>query len=217
MATRARLSQERSRQRREQLLDAAIELFAEGGSRGITHRAVAAKAGLPPATTTYYFTSIDELIEEALSRHIEVWLVDLKRLTRVPTNIDVTLDDASTLISAVFAVRTLEVVRLHLSIYLAAAAQPSLSHKAAEGLTAMETFATKVLTDIGVPEPASLAQSIVALIAGSALRRVAGRLSDDAEALILYRAIRALVIASIMDEEEITLRLRALKTAVSAR
>ena len=208
MVTRARLSQERSRQRRDQLLDAAIELFAEGGARGITHRAVAAWAGLPPATTTYYFTSIDELIDEALSRHIEQWLVDLKRLTRIPTGVDVTLDDASTLISAVFAVRTIEVVRLHLAIYLAAAGHPTLSGKAAEGLAAMEALAAKVLGDIGVAEPAALAQSIVALIAGSAMRRIADRLDNDAEALILYRAIRALVVASLMDENEIVTRLR---------
>src|SRR5688572_23024346 len=50
MATRAQLAQGRSRQRREELLAAAIELFAEGGSRAATHRAVARPAGLPPAT-----------------------------------------------------------------------------------------------------------------------------------------------------------------------
>lgn len=212
MATRARLSQERSRQRRDQLLDAAIELFAEGGARGITHRAVAARAGLPPATTTYYFNSIDELIDEALSRHIERWLVDLERLTRIPTDADITIEDASGLISAVFAVRTIDVVRLQLSIYLAAASQPSLRHKAAESLTAMEGLATKVLADVGAPEPAALAQSLVSLIAGSALRRVSGRLTDDAEALILYRAIRALVLSSLMDEDDIKAHLRKLKT-----
>ncbi|MFI5426371.1 TetR/AcrR family transcriptional regulator [Aeromicrobium sp. UC242_57] len=68
MVERAQLSQERSRARREALLDAAIDLFAEGGSRAITHRAVAARAGLPSATTTYYFESIDELIRAAPQR-----------------------------------------------------------------------------------------------------------------------------------------------------
>lgn len=216
MVTRARLSQERSRQRRDQLLDAAIELFAEGGARGITHRAVAAKAGLPPATTTYYFTSIDELIDEALSRHIENWLVDLKQLTTIPTNVDVSLDDASRLISAVFAVRTVDVVRLHLAIYLAASAHPTLNHKAAESLETMETLTSRILAEVGVPEPAALAQSIVALIAGSAMRRIAGRLDNDAEALILYRAIRALVVASIMDEDDIVEHIRRLKPTGTA-
>ena len=58
MATRAQLTQGRSRQRRDELLAATIELFAEGGSRAVTHRAVARRAGLPPATTTYYFSSM---------------------------------------------------------------------------------------------------------------------------------------------------------------
>ena len=44
MTSRAQLTQERSRQRRGELLAAAIELFAEGGARAITHRAVAARA-----------------------------------------------------------------------------------------------------------------------------------------------------------------------------
>ena len=49
---------------------ATIELFAEGGSRMVTHRAVARRAGLPPATTTYYFASIEDLLREALAAHI---------------------------------------------------------------------------------------------------------------------------------------------------
>ncbi len=76
----------------------------------------------------------------------------------------------------------------------------------------MEGLATKVLADVGAPEPAALAQSLVSLIAGSALRRVSGRLTDDAEALILYRAIRALVLSSLMDEDDIKAHLRKLKT-----
>ncbi|MEO6473253.1 MAG: TetR family transcriptional regulator [Aeromicrobium sp.] len=211
MATRARLTQERSRQRREQLLDAAIALFAEGGSRGITHRAVAARAGLPPATTTYYFNSIDELIDEALSRHIEKWLSDLRHLTKTPADIDLSLDDASGLISAVFAVRSVEIVGVQLSIYLAAALNPDLRSKAAESLDALEALAAQVLGRVGVPEPAALAQSIVALIAGSALRRTSGRQSNDVEALILFRAIRALVTNSLMSDEEVQDTLRVLK------
>ena len=67
---------------RDELLAATIELFAEGGSRAVTHRAVARRAGLPPATTTYYFASIEDLLREALSEHMKQWMTDLEGLTR---------------------------------------------------------------------------------------------------------------------------------------
>ena len=55
MVTSAAPSQRRSRARREALLRAAVALLAEGGVRAVTHRAVADRAGVPLAATTYYF------------------------------------------------------------------------------------------------------------------------------------------------------------------
>src|SRR5438445_9572836 len=52
--------------RREALLRATVEVAAEVGIAGITHRAVTEKAGLPLATISYFFASIDELAAEAL-------------------------------------------------------------------------------------------------------------------------------------------------------
>ena len=211
MATRARLSQDRSRLRREELLDAAIELFAEGGARGITHRAVASRAGLPPATTTYYFTSIDELIEEALSRHIGIWLQDLHRLTSTPIDAEVSLDDANGLISAVFAVRSTDIVALQLSIYLAAARNRHLRPKAAQALDAFEVLTAKMLHQVGVADADLLARSIVSVILGSAFGRLSGRSTNDEEADMLYRSIRGLVTAALLTEDETAATLRRLK------
>lgn len=211
MATRARLSQDRSRLRREELLDAAIALFADGGARGITHRAVASKAGLPPATTTYYFNSIDELIEEALSRHVEVWLRDLKELTATPVDADIDLEDASGLISAIFAVRSIEIVGLQLSIFLAAARNPELRPKAAEALTALEALAAKLLGHVGIVDATRLAKSIVHVIAGSALSRLSERDTNDVEAAVLYQSIRGLVVSALLTEDEIADRINTLR------
>lgn len=52
--------------RRAELLEAAIHLIGEHGLDAVTHRAVAAEAGVPAASTSYYFRSKDELIDEAL-------------------------------------------------------------------------------------------------------------------------------------------------------
>lgn len=201
MATRASLSQERSRVRRDELLSAAIELFAEGGSRAITHRAVAARAGLPSATTTYYFESIDELIREALGSHIDQWTRDLEALSAVDINVDVSLDDASQFISRAFAARGPEVAALELSIFLAAARAPELRDAAAHAVRAFEGLATTVLSRIGLDDTDTLAASIVTLITGTAVRRQSDVYTEKEEARLLTAAIRNLVAAHALGAE----------------
>lgn len=213
MATRAQLSQERSRLRRDELLAAAIELFAEGGSRAITHRAVAARAGLPSATTTYYFESIDELIREALGSHIDQWSRDLKALAALDVGVDVDLDDASDFITKVFAVRTPEVAALELAIFLAAARVPELREDAARAMQALEDLATKLLERVGVREADVLSASIVALIIGTALRRQSGLYPEDVEARLLVAAIRGLVAAHAIGPEGVDRTLAELREA----
>jgi DNA-binding transcriptional regulator YbjK len=44
-------------------------LLVEGGFDAIRHRAVAERAGLPLASTTYYFDSLDELVTAAVEHH----------------------------------------------------------------------------------------------------------------------------------------------------
>lgn len=52
--------------RRCALVAAAAELLREGGFEAVRHRAVAHRAGLPLASTTYYFSSLDDLIISAV-------------------------------------------------------------------------------------------------------------------------------------------------------
>jgi DNA-binding transcriptional regulator YbjK len=48
------------------LVSAAAELLCEGGFEAVRHRSVATRAGLPLASTTYYFSSLDDLIAAAV-------------------------------------------------------------------------------------------------------------------------------------------------------
>ena len=209
MVTRAQLAQGRSRQRRDELLAAAIELFAEGGSRAVTHRAVARRAGLPSATTTYYFASIEDLLREALAAHMQQWMTDLEGLTKFDLgDLGVGLDDGTKLVSQVFGLRTPEVARLQLSIFLATTQDPALRDTATEALRSIETMAVGVLSRLGTEEPEALASAVIAVFAGSALRRQSDQYSDQEEARLLTTAIRGLVAAHLMGEEKVT---RALK------
>ena len=56
--------------RRYALVSAAADLLCEGGFDAVRHRAVARRAGLPLASTTYYFSSLDDLIAKAVE-HVE--------------------------------------------------------------------------------------------------------------------------------------------------
>lgn len=54
--------------RRSALTDAGITVLAREGSRGLTHRAIDAEAGVPVGTTSNYFRSRDQLISGLFER-----------------------------------------------------------------------------------------------------------------------------------------------------
>ncbi|UYM03905.1 TetR/AcrR family transcriptional regulator [Solicola gregarius] len=204
MPIRARLSQERSRERRDALLDAAIELFAESGTRGVTHRAVAARAGLPTASTTYYFSSIDELVREALLRHLENWITELEGLTTAAESIGTVPPDPVDLIAQILAARPTELVTTQLSILLAAARDPQLRPTMIRMLESLEDVAASLLTRLGARHPERIATSAIALVAGHALDRLSERHTTQEEATILFRTLRSLIVADLLDKDERT-------------
>ncbi|MFJ1761140.1 TetR/AcrR family transcriptional regulator [Amycolatopsis sp. NPDC088138] len=57
--------------RRARIAKAAIEVVAQRGIDGLTHRAVAAKADVPLGSTTYHFATLDDLLEVALHEAAE--------------------------------------------------------------------------------------------------------------------------------------------------
>jgi TetR/AcrR family transcriptional regulator, regulator of biofilm formation and stress response len=68
-ATRARKQETprpRGAARREALLEAVLRIVADVGADAVTHRRVAEEAGLPLASTTYWFDSKEHLLTEAL-------------------------------------------------------------------------------------------------------------------------------------------------------
>jgi DNA-binding transcriptional regulator YbjK len=64
--------------RKAALAGAALETIAEVGIGRTTHRAVAARAGLPLGATTYYFPTLDDLIAAALHQATEELRAELE-------------------------------------------------------------------------------------------------------------------------------------------
>ncbi|MEU8080345.1 TetR family transcriptional regulator [Catellatospora citrea] len=60
------------------ITDAAIELVAEQGMRGLTHRAVDARAALPAGTTSAYYRTRKALIEALVQRLADLDAADLE-------------------------------------------------------------------------------------------------------------------------------------------
>lgn len=55
-------------QRRDRIIDACLDVLAEHGVAGTSHRRVAAAAGVPLGSMTYHFTGMDELLQESFTR-----------------------------------------------------------------------------------------------------------------------------------------------------
>ncbi len=62
----------RGEARRDAIVDAAAGLLLTGGVSTVAHRAVAAAAGVPLGSTTYYFRDRDDLVAAAVRRAGEV-------------------------------------------------------------------------------------------------------------------------------------------------
>ncbi|MCG8970457.1 TetR/AcrR family transcriptional regulator [Streptomyces sp. CL12-4] len=62
-----------NQERRDRLRDAAIDVLAQSGSRGLTHRAVDAAADVPLGTTKNYFPTRGALLRASTERIIELY------------------------------------------------------------------------------------------------------------------------------------------------
>ncbi|MFE1297931.1 TetR/AcrR family transcriptional regulator [Streptomyces sp. NPDC058731] len=72
----------RNDERRAALVDAAIEVLARDGARGLTFRAVDTAAAVPPGTASNYFANRDELLTQAGARVYERLQPDEATITR---------------------------------------------------------------------------------------------------------------------------------------
>ena len=68
---RARRCGRCERPRRAAIVEATLRVIGARGADAVTHRAVAAEAGVPLASTTYYFASKEALVREAFELTIE--------------------------------------------------------------------------------------------------------------------------------------------------
>ena len=190
---------ESARRRREALLRAATEIAGESGASAATHRAVAARAGVPAATTCYFFSSITELMAEALRTFVIERTGELTALTEAFPD-GASPDELGTAFAAMLLTgdRTSELAQIE--AYLHAARGEELRGAVAEAMEAFEQAAAAALRAAGAPHPEAGARAFMALSDGFVLQHLANpRPDDEAE---LLAAMRALFIAFVMDDDE---------------
>lgn len=66
--------------RRTLLADAALDVLADEGVRGLTHRAVDRKAALPPGTTSAYFRTRAALLSALVTRLVQLDQTELQTM-----------------------------------------------------------------------------------------------------------------------------------------
>ncbi|OCB26393.1 TetR family transcriptional regulator [Mycobacterium malmoense] len=71
-------------QRRRELCDAAIEVLAEHGSRGLSHERVDRAAGVPVGSTSYYYRTRSALLQGVAARVAEIDTANLQSVLSEP-------------------------------------------------------------------------------------------------------------------------------------
>lgn len=166
----------RGEARRDAIVRATLDVVAAHGTDGVTHRAVAAAAGVPLAATTYWFSSRDELLEEALryAAHAEVerferLVLDLSGREHSVANWAGALAEALTGELDVRRTRQLAMFELALE----AARRPALRPEAEQVRATQLRLAEIGARAAGSDDPAADAPIIVAVVSGLMLTQLA--------------------------------------------
>lgn len=188
----------RKQPRRDALLTAAVEVVGERGVAGTTHRAVTERAGVPLATASYYFSSIDELIAEALAAFVkqraeEIGLPDGQTGERSPAEV------AEWYAEQVMGLDKGKRLAFY-EVLLNAARTPELAEAAGNALKSYQDWAVAGLNAAGAPRGVSGARAFVALGLGYGLLHLVDQQDSDTEELFV--ALRDLFIGSVLDPDE---------------
>ncbi|WP_165977516.1 TetR/AcrR family transcriptional regulator [Nonomuraea diastatica] len=136
-------------ERRARLCDAAIEIVARAGLRGLTHRAVDAEAGVPPGTASRYFRTREALVRGVVERVRQVQFAKLRDLqlhlpdrTRLP-------EAVTRLAGEVLTVDRSQQLVLH-ELFIESTRQPCLGRLLTETVTALEELLIEVCHAAGI-------------------------------------------------------------------
>jgi TetR/AcrR family transcriptional regulator, regulator of biofilm formation and stress response len=170
-------------ERRAAILEATVRVLVRNGLAGVTHRAVAREAGVPLAATTYYFSSKEELLAEALALMVDDEISRLgRRAAEMGEGLSSPADSAAALAEVLLpdadAARAL---LAKFEVYLEAGRRPSLREPAAHWQDALADLATMTLAAGGATDPERLAPVIIAGIDGIIVHELSRGITGDGD------------------------------------
>lgn len=173
------------------ILDAALRVVGERGVSGVTHRAVGNAAGISSGLVTYYFASVDELLEATLRAFVDEESDRLRAATKTLADADPEADHASIVGAVLQALGTDPAYQIaQFELYLEAARRPALRDAARACIAAYGELAEQTFVQLGSPRASEGARTLVALLDGLALHRL---LSSDDDAFVLELALPAIL------------------------
>ncbi|WP_437956039.1 TetR family transcriptional regulator [Sorangium sp. So ce119] len=111
--------------RRERLVATALDVVAEQGVAGASHRSIARAADVPLGSTTYHFASIDELLAAAFTRHAETVAARFEERMRAARDREAAVDCLVEHLASDLLGSSRDLV-LSVELYVAAARRPAL-------------------------------------------------------------------------------------------
>src|SRR5262245_43657499 len=138
-------------ERKQAIVDAAVDLIAEGGPEPLSHRAAARRAGVPDSAPSYYFESIEELTREAFRAAIRSLVERIEGLTEEIGRASLTPEEAIHAYVAGAPGATRE-TRLQFEAYLYAVKHPEVRGEVQAAIAAMTSAAEGVIRAIGRPD-----------------------------------------------------------------
>ncbi|MDX6331928.1 MAG: TetR/AcrR family transcriptional regulator, regulator of biofilm formation and stress response [Streptomycetaceae bacterium] len=169
-------------ERRQRLIDAAIRVVGERGIGGLSHRAVAAEADVPLGSTTYHFSTLDDLLVAALHQVNERFMLEITSWEALVGPEDDFADALARLVEELLT-RDRSRIELEYELYLAALRRPAVRPIAAEWVDLMADILA-LRTDRGT------AQALAALIDGMSLQALlTGRAFDREQARRMFDRI----------------------------
>jgi DNA-binding transcriptional regulator YbjK len=160
-------------QRRRGILEAVLRIVAEGGVDAVTHRRVAAEAGVPLGSTTYYFRSRDELVLEAFRLYVAgntAMYADLERSAGSDT-LESLVDLLVTATQRQFEDGAMLLAEYELILFAARNPEFAREYRTWQRTHAMHL--TERLERLGFPRPLAAADTVIAAMRGFELDRLA--------------------------------------------
>jgi TetR/AcrR family transcriptional regulator, regulator of biofilm formation and stress response len=174
MARRAHSEGDPKPSTRTRILLATLQLIADEGVDAVTHRAVAARAGVSPGSTTHHFDSREHLLREAFTFYLQEGEIEVRSAIAdagrgEPDPIKKVQREVLAIIEREFAEG---LVRAEYELYLYACSDPELRDLVLAWESRIIAVFAGSLEAAGFARPVTSARSLLNMVRGYELQRL---------------------------------------------